>query len=85
MFTKEDWNEYLEARDRGEVCEVDEEIFDYFLGVLPPAYMFKEVTLPGGRSVKAVYGFAEGYEPITAFWDQGGKHYCQRTAEMNRC
>jgi hypothetical protein len=49
------------------------------------------------RERRVTFGFAEGAEPITAFWieanacdsndaraDSGRRYFCQRTTEMNR-
>lgn len=86
MFTyANDFASFISANDRGERAEIDEEMFYYFLEVLPPVYMRRTVKLPDGRSVRAEFGFAEGAEMITAFWKEGTKFYAQRTEEMNRC
>jgi hypothetical protein len=85
IHTRENWDELINAMHSGAVIEIDEEVFDYFLEVLPPAYMGRVVTLPCGETRRVAFGFAEGYEPITAFWSAGGRNFCQRTKEMNRC
>jgi len=80
----------IEARDSGQVIEVDEDVYWYFLEVLPPAYMGRTVKLPNGTMQRADFGFAEGYEPITAFWQIGAnsspnrQYFCCKTEEMNR-
>lgn len=90
MLTYEnDFAKFLTARDAGERVEVDVEMFDYFLDVLPPVYMSRMATLPDGMQVRATYGMAEGWEPITAFWRERGddgelRYFAQRTAEINR-
>ncbi len=63
--------------------EVDEEMFWYFLEVLPPVYMSKDVTLPNGDKIHASFGFAEGYEKVKAFWKKGGRYFACQTREMN--
>ena len=77
----------LNARDTGQTIEITEGTFDYYLEVLPPAYMGRTISIDG-KSRKVTFGFAEGYEPITAFWTEsraGSVHYfCKRTNEMNR-
>ena len=84
---------FLTARDTGNVVEIDEELYWYYLEVLPPVRMhyWARVSNPDGthRMVMASFGFAEGWEPITAFWagkhEDKGKYFCQLTNEMNRC
>jgi len=56
-----------------------EEMFDYFLGVLPPQFMGREVELVDGSKQRAAFGFAEGAERITAFWAEGGNFFAQHT------
>lgn len=74
----------LQAGDR---VEIDVEMFDYWLEVLPPIYMGRAVKLPDGETVRASFGFAEGSERITAFWrvrDNGAtRYFAQRTDEIN--
>ena len=92
VYKYEDWaggdGAFLTAMHSGEVFEVDEEMFMYWLEVLPPVYMSRRVTLPNGREVKASFGFAEGAEPVTAFWkersDGAVHHFGCRTNTMNR-
>lgn len=67
------------ALARGERAEVDEEVFEYFLEVLPPQFMSKTVPLVDGSSVGATFGFAEGSDTITAFWREGGRYFAQHT------
>lgn len=88
------WALTIEAMYSGEVIEISEDVFSYFLGVLPPVYMGRVMVI-GGERRRVAFGFAEGYEPITAFWTEGTRTvqdgpeggslrcYCQRTAEMN--
>ncbi len=89
IYTRENWQEMIAARDSGEVVEVNQDIYWYFLEVLPPAYMGRTVTLPNGQKQLADYGFAEGYETVTAFWQVGPnssdnrQYFCCRTREMN--
>lgn len=53
-----------------------------------PVYMNRTVKLPGDGKVVRAFGFAEGADYITAFWEEridGAKHYfCQRTEQMAR-
>lgn len=88
MYTKDNWAATITAMHSGEVIEVDSEVFDYFLGVLPPVYMNRRMDI-GGQSRMVMFGFAEGTEPITAFWFTHSdghpiRYWAQRTKEMNR-
>lgn len=79
MFTKaNDWQAFIQARNQGTLCEIDRAIFDYFLDVIPPLSMGQVVTLPNGEPQKTSFVFREGdIDPRTAFWQKGGKFYCQ--------
>jgi hypothetical protein len=77
VYTRANWQDTIEAMHSGAVIEIDEEIFDYFLEVLPPVYMHRFMEI-GGRRRQVVFGFAEGAEPVTAFWREGVRFYCQR-------
>ena len=82
----ERWKEFLAARDRGERLQIDLEMFDYWLNVLPPQFMGRLVRLADGQECYADFGFAEGLEPVIAFFSSPGRNpsrfYCQRTARM---
>lgn len=86
IFTQaDDWAAFISAKNAGERCQIDEDIFMYFLEVLPPVYMFRDVELSPGVTKHVSFGFAEGAEPICAFWrGQGGTFFCQMTGEVNR-
>lgn len=83
-----DFQEFVAARDRGELCVIDEEMYMYWLEVLPPVFMFRDVELINGRKVRAGFGFAEGAERVTAFWEeiqpQGSIHYAQHSTLVSR-
>lgn len=83
----EDGAAYLNAVESGETIEITRDTFDYFLEVLPPVYMRRTMILDG-QSRDVAFGFAEGYELITAFWieklDDRIHYFCKRTHEMNR-
>lgn len=93
VYTCEDWAETIKAMHSGEAIEVGEDVFDYFLEVLPPVYMGARRIVGNGadrRERRVVFGFAEGAENITAFWmtgggydDPGRRFFCQRTAEVH--
>lgn len=79
----DNWAEFLADLAAGKRVVIDEWIYDYFLEVLPPVYMGRRVTTVDGTVVRAYFGFAEGAEPVTAFWREGGRYYCQRTPQIN--
>jgi hypothetical protein len=92
VFTMDTIREFCEARDTGRMVEVDEELWEYFLEVLPPVHMgylatVRNATGDGWLQIQASFGFAEGYELVTALWrgrgEQRGRFFCQRTKEMN--
>lgn len=78
---------YLNAVATAQILEITEGTFYYFLEVLPPAYMGRTITI-NNRPRRVTFGFAEGCEPITAFWaekkDGRVRYFCKRTDEMNR-
>ena len=76
------WDEFIKALHSDEVTEIDEEMYLYWLEVLPPIYMGRVVRIKG-ISRRVNFGFAEGYDNITAFWRDGGRFFCARTEEMN--
>lgn len=78
-----EWDALIHDMDSGKLVEINEAVFDYFLGVLPPVYMNRDVTLPGGRMVRASFGFAEGRDYVTAFWRDPEGIFCQRTNLIN--
>ncbi len=90
MFTyAKDFQAFLKARDEGGVVEIDEEMFGYWLGVLPPVYMTRTVTWPDGLRVRSTFSFAEGAERITAFWTthrpgEPIRYFARLTDEINR-
>jgi hypothetical protein len=89
MTYANDFKEFVAANRAGNLCAIDAEMFDYWLGVLPPVFMGREVTLVTGRKVRADFGFAEGAERVTAFWSmeepQGTVYYyAQHTTMVNR-
>jgi len=69
---------FLAARDAGERVEIDREMFEYWLDVLPPVFMYRPVELPDGKIVNALCGFAEGDEPVTVFWREGDRYFAER-------
>jgi len=102
VFTYEhDFPAFIQARDEGGVVEIDAEMFDYWLEVLPPVGGNVEqngesirMTGMGGQWVRRdgsrqyfSFLFAEGWEPMTAFWitKWHGQlcYFCQLTHIIN--
>lgn len=84
----EAWNEFIQAMHSGGQFECDEEMYFYWLEVLPPIFMYKNIDyLPGheGHHMWVDFGFAEGWEPITVFWQdpQKTRFFGQRTTKIN--
>ena len=87
--TSEEWKEFINAMHSGEKFECDEEMFFYWLEVLPPIFMSREITfLPGheGHRMYCDFGFAEGEDYITVFWrdPEGKRFFGQRTKKIAR-
>ena len=83
----ENWKEFIKAMNAGELCEIDEEMFYYWLEVLPPVYMGQVVKVEIDGVVydkKCSFGFAEGADYITDFWTSGGAWFCKQSKRMNR-
>ena len=78
------FKEFIDARERGELCQIDEYLYRYFLDVLPPRFMRRMVKLVSGREVYADFGFAEGADRITAFWSFAGAYFAQHTTLFSR-
>lgn len=77
------WDAFIAAMHSGQPFECDEEMWYYWLEVLPPAWMRRQVVLPDGTRVLAAFGFAEGAEQVTAFYRKDGRFCGCRTSEMN--
>ena len=99
VFTLARISEFCAARDTGRRVEVSEDLFEYFLGVLPPVHMgylasVRNESGDGLIQIYASFGFAEGCETVTAFWPginsqttgerESGRYFAQLTNEMNR-
>jgi hypothetical protein len=85
------WGEFIAAMRSGEPVEIDEEMWDYWLEILPPVFMGRSINLArhpqvvgSFRQVHAVFGFAEGEEPVVAFWKVNGRRYCCQTPTINK-
>lgn len=78
-----DWTETLKALESGTKVQIDGEMFDYFLEVLPPVFMGMKFKFKDGVEVIASFGFAEGYEPVKVFWMEGAEFFCRQSDMMN--
>ncbi len=83
VHTAADLSAFHAARDQGGVVEVDEELFFYYLEILPPVFMYRTLYV-GGRLRRISFGFAEGAERITVFWEEGNRYFCALTDEHAR-
>jgi uncharacterized protein YlaI len=98
VFAMEDptpgaWAAFIAAMHTGHEVEIDEEMFYYWLEVLPPIFMGRKLKYTPANSDTEIervcsFGFAEGAEPITVFWstgevESGYRYFCQRTKTMN--
>ena len=80
--------EFCKRRDAGYRTAVTREIYDYFLEVLPPAFMHKQIKLMDGTARVVDFGFAEGWENVTVFWCerkpfQPARYFAEPTNIMN--
>ena len=80
-------NDFTKAINSNEVCMIDEEMFYYWLEVLPPIYMDKvvDVEIDGIKYQKRCsFGFAEGWENIIDFWANGqGLYWAKKSNRLN--
>ena len=83
VYTMATWKPMIEAMHSGNVFEMDEEVWMYWLEVLPPIHMGRVVDIDGER-VRCAFGFAEGVEPITDFWRRDGRYFGKRSTRINR-
>lgn len=83
------WASFIEAMHSGEEIEIDDEIYYYFLEVLPPVFMNRTLPFPDPKHpMRYDFGLAEGAEKIVAFWrtgsqETGFRYYCRQTPFMN--
>ena len=88
VFTLARIAEFCAARDTDRRVEVSEDLWFYFLEVLPPVHMNYQACVQdrcGARINRWVaFGFAEGAELVTAFWREDGRYFAQLTNERNR-
>ena len=93
---EEDFSEYVESLSANEPLEIDAEMFNYWLGVLPPVrnnapdrmLMIgmggQYHPIRGGDTFQRFdFAFAEGVEPVTIFWSKGGRYFAMLTEVIN--
>ena len=51
----------------GRINVITEEVYEHFLGCLPPHWMDD-----------GMFAFAEGVEPLSLFWHQSGEYYVRQ-------
>ncbi len=88
VWTKKNWEgggDFITAMRSGEVIEIDAEMYDYWLGVLPPVQMGGTLLMPPtGQPREVAFGFAEGWERIVGFWHEDFRRfYCQQSIVTN--
>lgn len=77
LYTKDNWKEFIAALNGGQRCQITEEIYEYFFGVLPPRWMGKTVSV-GGEMILCDFGMGEGWDVTSAFWREDGQFFCQQ-------
>jgi len=83
----EEWREVIRAMQSKRTIQIDKDMFDYWLEVLPPVYMHKtrniDVNNDGKlHSIFCSFGYAEGYDYIIDFWVKSGKYFCKQSDEL---
>lgn len=77
------WKRFIAEKNSGRPFECDQEMFDYWVGVLRPVWMNYTRDIPGVGERLCTFGFAEGMEPITAFWQEGERFFgCRLLKEI---
>lgn len=71
------WRAFIQVMRSGETFEIDREMYDYWLGVLPPV-RWGGVTRDGQPYD---FAFAEGCDVLTAFWRQGERYFGRHLTE----
>lgn len=82
----DEWQAFLVAMKSGEEVEINEEMYDYWLGVLPPVMGPQDLPFPDPKHpMKYDFGFAEGRERITLFYSNlvRSRFFCRRSPYMN--
>jgi hypothetical protein len=79
IYTRQHWEAFMKAVHAGERCQIDQDIYDYFLDVLPPKFMYAPVELVNGERITAAFGFAEGAMQVIAFWRGEANYFAQQT------
>lgn len=81
------WGRFIAEMHGGTPVAIDEEMYYYWLEVLPPVYMGRR---DAGRDSLApahathLFGFCEGYDRIVDFWRDGDTYHCRQSERMSR-
>ena len=94
MYTRAAWTDggrdpFIKAMHSGDEIEIDEEMYFYWLEVLPPIFMNERIPWPDPQHPMLYdFGFAEGTEPITMFYSSGSngdkRYFCRRSNIINK-
>ncbi len=81
IYTPDNNSAFFAEVEKGTRCEVNGDLFEYYLDILPPVFMGSMVTLVDGTRQYAMFGFCEGdmsanNKPI-AFWKSDGRFFAQ--------
>lgn len=79
----DDFKEYLTRIAAGERVRINDAMYAYWLGVLPPVMGRYAAHFPDGTQATADFGFAEGAEPITFFGHDTDGLWAQRSNIVN--
>jgi len=80
---RDDWKEFIAAMNSGQIFEIDEENYYYWLEILPPIYM-GQTQIINGQPIRCSFGFAEGREYIKDFWTKDGRFFGKMSDRLNR-
>jgi hypothetical protein len=76
------WKEFIAVMRSGQVFECDEQMYFYWLEVMPPVWLNRSVEVQGHGTV-STFGFAEGAEPVVIFWHEADRFFGQQTNISN--
>jgi len=83
IYGMDDFKLYVEKIERGYTLEITEELFNYWLNVLPPVWMRRNFTFKDGLNIPASFAFAEGSENLVIFWRDGKKFFARKSNILN--
>ena len=80
------WQQMVDDMNSGVEVRIDKRTADYWLEGLPPIHMNYTAKFKDGTERRVWFGFAEGYELVTACWpdpNEEGMYFIQQTTEIN--